>query len=562
MSHILVGVLRWLLRNVFSLILILAILLLGKWLHTQWDVAEANQQMSEQYQSERSNIGIELLKASQELEKQLRQFASTDSGARKLQDTINAAITPKTAERDKLKRDHPVAVNLPTTPEFKRVVVLEMELSMLEQANTQTKMLTSLVEDVAAGNAQIQKLKREKLNAETRVYENKYEKWQILNDGSVTVRAAARIPGTYYYNRIRALDDALPALQDEVKAKQTLIEVQTFVAQRAEGKLDEARRTYLTGHASADKALSALDAKFAKFEQLGTDIRNDFKEHLWLAGGILLAIILAPIGIKLFLYYVVAPLASRLEPIQLLPDSANQAQSVTIQFSGVSLPVILRDGEELVMHADYLQSSGTVSQKITQWVLDWRYPFTSLTAGMYALTRIRTEKSEPIVVSSSKDATMELALIEVQDGSAIVFHPHFLIGVMQKRDMPMRIESKWRLWHLHSWLTLQLRYLVFHGPTKLIVRGCRGVRLEPSGGGRLINQSATLGFTANTLYSVTRCETFVAYLRGEQGLFNDKFSGDKGAYIYEEVPSRVGSAGVSGRGLEGVFDAVLKVFGI
>jgi hypothetical protein len=559
MPQLLFSVLRWVLRNVFNLILILAVLFLGKWLHTQWVESKAIEQRSEQFKSERSKIGIELLKASQELEKQLRQSASTNNGAQKLQGTINAAVTTKTAERDKLKRDHPVAVNLPTTPEFKRVAVLEMELSMLEQANTQTRMLTSLVEDVAAGHALIQKLKRQKFNAEKLVYENKLEKWQILSDDSVTVRTAARIPTTYYYKRIRTLDEALPALQDEVKAKQTLIDVQTFVAQRAEGKLDEARRTYLTGHASVDKALSAIDAKYG---QPGKDDGKDFKEYLLMACLILLTIILAPIGIKLIFYYVIAPWAARQPSIRISPSTDSQTQSVTMQSTGVSLPIILKNDEEMVLHSDYLQSSDIDSKKAGQLVLNWRYLFTSLAAGMYALTRIHTTNSEPIVVSSSKDAMMELALIDIQDGSAIVFQPHFLVGVIQKRDTPIRIESKWRLWHLHSWLTLQLRYLVFHGPAKLIVSGCRGVRLEPAGKGRLINQAATLGFTTNTLYSVTRCEIFLAYWRGEQGLFNDRFTGEEGSYIYEETPSRNGRSGVTGKGLEGVADAALKVFGI
>ena len=79
---------------------------------------------------------------------------------------------------------------------------------------------------------------------------------------------------------------------------------------------------------------------------------------------------------------------------------------------------------------------------------------------------------------------------------------------------------------------------------------------------RLINQAATIGFSANLEYKTTRCETFVSYLRGKENLFNDLFSGGPGRFVYEEVPAPTGKTGIAGRGLEGFVDAVLKAFGI
>jgi hypothetical protein len=54
----------------------------------------------------------------------------------------------------------------------------------------------------------------------------------------------------------------------------------------------------------------------------------------------------------------------------------------------------------------------------------------------------------------------------------------------------------------------------------------------------------------------------VPYLRGQEALFNDLFAGEHGWFVYEEMPARDQRAGVTGRGLEGLTDAVLKVFGI
>jgi hypothetical protein len=130
------------------------------------------------------------------------------------------------------------------------------------------------------------------------------------------------------------------------------------------------------------------------------------------------------------------------------------------------------------------------------------------------------------------------------------------------RASGVKITSHWRINHLHSWLTLQFRYLAFHGPGRLIVKGCRGVRVEPAIGGRLVNQAATLGFSANAFYSVHRCETFVAYWRGIEELFNDQFSGADSVYLYEEMPDLHRKGGITGRGLQGLTDSMLKVFGV
>ena len=135
---------------------------------------------------------------------------------------------------------------------------------------------------------------------------------------------------------------------------------------------------------------------------------------------------------------------------------------------------------------------------------------------------------------------------------------------MKPAGRPTHITRHWRLGSLHAWLTLQLRYLVFHGRCTLLLRGCRGVRSEAPlpNQPRLINQAATLGFSANLEYRTVRCETFVPYLRGHEDLFNDLFAGSPGWFVYEEMPARDRRSGVTGRGLEGLTDAVLKAFGI
>ena len=282
-------------------------------------------------------------------------------------------------------------------------------------------------------------------------------------------------------------------------------------------------------------------------------------------------LVLVPIGIKAGLYWVFAPLAERRPGIVLqaspengtrrsVPDVRSSASRREI--SRVSMAIDVEPGQELVVRSDFLQSSAKEGSFGTQWLLDARHPLTSLASGMVVLTRIRGESTRKVVVSSKNDPHSEIGAIELQAGTSIVLLPHCLVGIRQGRGRPTRVTSHWRVGSLTAWLTLQLRFLVFHGPATLIVQGCRGVRVEEADGGRRIDQAATIGFEAHLAYSVTRCETFTAYLLGKHGLFNDHFSGGPGFYVYEEMPYVGKKSGVFGRGLEGLIDAVRRIFGI
>lgn len=329
---------------------------------------------------------------------------------------------------------------------------------------------------------------------------------------------------------------------------------------------------------ATDDALRQFDAyigqretakKQSWFDQVTRVVAGVVEPALW----ILAAIIVTPMAIKAVFYYVLAPLAARRPPICLLPTGAGSLEWPAVpgaaatdraKISAVALPLALEPSDVLVVHPDFLQSISAAARVDTQWLLDRKYPLTSLAAGMRMLTRIRVSAGgdHVVVVSATREPLTELGVLALPEGASFVLQPRALIGAVHAADRPMRITSVWRLLSLHAWLTLQLRYLVFHGPVRLVVKGCRGVRVEPGGDGRRINQAATIGFSANLHYSTTRSETFAAYLFGQRELLNDSFAGAHGYYAYEETPDRRRAGGVMGRGLEGLTDSALKVFGV
>lgn len=272
---------------------------------------------------------------------------------------------------------------------------------------------------------------------------------------------------------------------------------------------------------------------------------------LWL----LAAITLTPLAVRSLLYWVVAPLAARRPPIRLLEPGV----AVPLQpGSRVSWAIEPGPDREVLIKQGFVQTIGFGGATATQGLLDWRLPLTSWAAGLVFLTRVR---GGSVTVSAVRDPFAEVTLLELPAGAACVVQPRALAGVVQGVEARLRITRHWRLGSLAAWATGQLRFLVFHGPAGLILTGGRGVRIEAAEDGRSIGQDQLIGFSAGLAYKVGRTETFLPYLFGLEPLLKDRVAAGEGVLIAEEAP-RAGRRGGGGRGLEGLIDAGLKLFGI
>lgn len=271
-------------------------------------------------------------------------------------------------------------------------------------------------------------------------------------------------------------------------------------------------------------------------------------------------IIAAPFLVRLLCYFVLAPLAMRRPAMRLrVPDDRGVVIAPAAP-SATSVAVRLAPGEELLVRQDYLQTSSHAGAKSTQWWLDWTKPITSMATGLIFLTRIRGD-GEVTTVSAVRDGLAEVAILTLPEGAVCVLQPRALAAVAQPIRRRLRITRYWRLGSLDAWLTLQLRYIVFHGPARLVLKGGRGVRVEAAEQGRVFGQDQLVGFSADLAYSVTRTETFWPYFFGREQLLKDRVMAGAGVLIIEEAPLTTRHGEVR-RGLEGMIDAGMKVFGM
>lgn len=342
----------------------------------------------------------------------------------------------------------------------------------------------------------------------------------------------------------------------------------------ARARAAELQQTLMRGQWEKDGleiALGRLEVQIRAAEEQRSRV-IDFVRESWTRYGLYvvtaaLVWLIGPPLARLLIYFVIAPFISHRRPVRLGAVSAQQPEVLT---SRASVDVALEPGDVLWVKEQYLQASDEGLLRSTCWLLDWRMPFTCLAAGLKELIEVRNpapEVSMQVTLSSQQNAHVEMAVITVPAGASVVLRPSFLagmIGPVGRRSAAIR--RHWRMFTLQSWATGQFRYFEFVGPCRLLLAGSRGVRAEVLGaapnqpGARRTNQDATIGFTPGLAYRPVRAETFWAYFRGQNPLFDDLFEGH-GVFLCQQT-SAVGEAAAQRRLLAGFRDGLLRIFGL
>lgn len=564
MRQLLTAILRFLLRHALQFALFIVILLAGRLLLAEWRSYSAGSEAVAALRlaaDDADSHGASLAEAATLRVNALQKTSQTAIAAR--QKEVQAQLAALRAQRQpslfSLPLPDPSTLALHAQDEATRRV----EIEVLAQ---EARYLTALQAAISGEDARhtLARLHAEHVSAYAALQHNLRQRRQLEAQHPV----AARLPGSDAYAQLSHLEAEGQRLREI-----NLQAYQAWLAQRARTS-DAARPApFAIDGAALAGALAPVQKAIAAGEtQLARNWiarwRAPVLDVAPTAALLVLSAILLPVAIKAFFYFVLAPIASRLPPLSIARELQVTGSSLSLpplgesRISAVSQALQLKPGQRMLIHPEYLQSSPVGTHKRTQWLLDWRFPFTSLAAGMAALTRLESDVTASVTISASDDPLLEVAVVHLPAGSALVFQPRGLVGLVCDANQPLALSSHWRLGSLHAWLTLQLRFIVFRGPVTLIVRGCRGVRLERAGQGRSISQSATLGFTTDVLYSTMRSETFLPYLRGQQALLNDRFDGGNGVYLYEETPRHGKQPGKVGSWFEGFTDAILKVFGI
>jgi len=301
-------------------------------------------------------------------------------------------------------------------------------------------------------------------------------------------------------------------------------------------------------------------------------IRESFSEVLRFVLWALAAIFLVPLLWKIVMYFGVARILEKGRPIVLEKDPAHVAGTLKWSGSNPAQSFQLEPGENLVIKSEYLQSSEESLTKDSRILWSWRYPFSSLAAKLSLLTRFRNETSDArsVTLSDMEDGVCELAYVELPQGASLVVRPSFLVGALFSGEQP-RIETRWRIFSLHAWITFQFRYFIFSDPCVLIFSAGRGLQPEylnddPRNGelvGKRINEGMMVAFTPNLSYGSRRAETAISgYIFKGSALFDDYFEG-AGSFAAQQVMSgRQREEGKKEHFVERIFKGIGKLIGL
>jgi hypothetical protein len=574
MGKIILTVLGWIARKLGFLIVVLLMFIAGTYLKNEFnklDQVWKEQQRGTQVlaDTDPNNIAKSLPNI---LGGELPSTQASLAEIRQARDKLRAARNSKKIERDRIEKDASILeLKVPVSAPSLLLLKLDVDIEVLDQADRHISTIELRARDISnclrtptvSCQNQIGPLQAQvaQHSANINAWNNQIQDIRTQNPFLVKLCAThnGNAIGSLPCRQIAVHQQAITSEQDQLvqtskrisllrQAEKTANEPIPFTVSSAN---IDAKRALLRSHTEE------LDVWLGKnwLEQTMSLVKNQFLYAVWT----LLAAILVPLLIRAAMW-VSAKAGRHLASISIFPDSD---PSILVSESSTTCTVDLTFGTELLVHPDYPLSKSNDLQSNTQGILDRTKLLVSLASGMYYLTRVVTQTAGTAVLSvPQSDPLSRLSIVELPENSSLVLRPRYLVGVVQTTDRPLTITSHYRFFSSASWLAMQFRYIVFHGPGKVILKGGQGVIAETVQSSLESNRHLTIGYSANLAYSVIRRSDFWPFVFGHVFLGGERFAGQKGIVLSSATPSSMNNARSSQAGLPNLLDALMKLLGL
>ena len=316
----------------------------------------------------------------------------------------------------------------------------------------------------------------------------------------------------------------------------------------------------------ADEELEALKEKLKEKKQLEKRLQNAkdstkgrlldlwFRTWKWLVG-LAVLVVFMPYLLRTVSYFLLMPIVRRAhKPIHLAAGSEDANADLRTNAADRTLTIQLGAGEVLSARSEYVRPvQGHVRSRL---LYQWKSPFISFAAGLYALSRITgVEGGTSATLATPDDPDSYLMRIDFQSHPGVAMHPKHVVGVIGAPDLVTR----WR-WGIQSFATWQVRYIMFAGTGSLIVQGSGDVQAtNPQGNSTRMDQNLVMGFDSRLTAGVNRTDVFASYLRGKAPLVDDEFRGSHP--FFWQKSSADGPSNPIAKTFGAFFTGVGKLFG-
>jgi hypothetical protein len=574
MGKIVLTVLGWVASKVGLLIIVLLMFIAGTYLKNEFDKLDQvwkDQQRGTKIFADTDSINI-AKSLPHVLGGELPSAQASLTEITHTRDKLRSVRNSKKAERDKIENDASlIELKNPVSASSLQLLKLEVDIEILDQADRHISIVEARARDISSCvrtpkvscEYQVRQLQGQVLqhDANINAWNNQIRdiRTQYPNIASWCATYGGNTIGTLPCRQILVHEQAVTLAQDQLGqaskrisllklAEKTANEPFSFTVSSA-ANID-AKRALLRSHTEE------LETWLGKnwLEQSLSLVKNQLFYAVWT----LIAAILTPLLVRAVMW-VSAKAGRHLGSISIFPDSD---PNISVSESSTTCKIDLTVGTELLVHPDYPLSKSDGLQSTTQAILDRTKLLVSLASGMYYLTRVVTQTAGTAVLSvPQSDPMSRLSVVELPSNSSLVLRPRYLVGVVQAADRPLTITSHYRFFNSASWLAMQFRYIVFHGPGKVILKGSQGVVAEVVQTSLESNRHLTIGYSANLAYSVIRRSDFWPFVFGHVFLGGERFSGQKGIVLSSATPGSMTNVRSSQAGLPIWLDALMKPFG-
>jgi hypothetical protein len=485
---------------------------------------------------------------------------------------LQAASKDKKIERDRVERDASIVeLKLPVSGPSLQLLKLDVDIELLDQANRHLAAVEVRARDVSSClrtpkvscQNQIGPLQGEVAQQNANIVAWNTQIANMRSQNPVLEKLCTTYDGATFGSlacrQISVHQQAVAQAQDKLvqasarinflrRAEQAANEPVSFIVDQA---TIDARRAMLRSY--VEELETWLDKNW--LEQLMSLVKTQLLYALW----VVLLAILTPLLFRAAIW-IGAGMGRHLSGITLFPDSN---PDILVTDSSKNCRVDLTVGTELLLPIGYPLGKLDGLECDTQPIrLFLSKPLISMASGMYLLDRVITQTGGTAMLTvPENDPSASLSVVELREGSCLVLRPRYILGVIQDCGRPLTITGHYRIFSSASWLTGQFRYIVFHGPGKLILKGGHKVIVEPVQSGLESNRHLTIGYTANLKYSAIRRSGFWSFVFGYSYLGGERFAGQSGV-VLSSATAITAQVNRSAKGLPPWLDSIRNVLGL
>jgi hypothetical protein len=357
---------------------------------------------------------------------------------------------------------------------------------------------------------------------------------------------------------------------EEAKEKEVSdVQHQTSNLEKQLQGIDEKKQEVESCIIAIGRTLAAVPWWHRWWQQIQSEVWMVLRKYVWTIIGAAFVFI-TPVGNwirRLAVWFGPGAWVERRRRPLAFPEWHNNPEAITTTSNHVSLEVQVKLGEIAWFRDDYLDR--TTRPKGTKFgllpIFSKRFWLMSLIDGLWWMTVIKGdgENKTSFKVSDTDDSASEFAVVEIPAHSSLIIRPHFIIGLIFPEGSPPELKRHWRLTQLEAWCVGQLWFFELAGPTRVVLRGARGVQPHASVNDDSIetrlNPGSLIGFSPTAKLYICRSESVWQYLANKDPFYNYAFEGD-GTFLTHETQEKLHRSGPLSW-LAGIGDALLKLAG-